>query len=178
MFWCFKTFLKDFQSKKNVFQSSAPFSFTPEMASIAWGGQSRSHPAEHGGQIVPRIIPSHSWGVSLYWGWSSHPTFSLGNPYNGYIKTRIIGLMSLSPIIYGNNGSLDPIAHVRTLISYHPQILKNLNSFEGEGLMLIKCTQKNSFKQFQPKGIACVCVCVFEVSNRINDLIPNIHLTW
>ena len=41
---------------------------------------------------------------------------------------------------------------------YHPQILKNLNSFEGEGLVLIKCTQKNSFKQFQPKGIACVCV--------------------
>ena len=35
------------------------------------------------------------------WGWEvGPPTFNDGNPYNKYINTPIIGLMSLSPIIW------------------------------------------------------------------------------
>ena len=45
-----------------------------------------------------------------------HPTFSR-NPYNRYIKPYGIGLMSLSPKLYWNNGCLDLGTHGSTCIT-------------------------------------------------------------
>ena len=49
---------------------------------------------------------------SLYWGWSSgdgHPTFNR-NPFNGYINPYY--WVDDHPLLYGNNGSLDPGTYV------------------------------------------------------------------
>ena len=35
-----------------------------------------------------------------------HPTFNDGNPYNGYINPYY--WVDYHPLLYGNNGSLDP----------------------------------------------------------------------
>ena len=43
---------------------------------------------------------------SLYWGWSSHFFIGIRNPYNRYINPYYWG--DDYPLLYGNNGGLDP----------------------------------------------------------------------
>ena len=51
-------------------------------------------------------------------GWSSHPIFHDGNPYNGYIKYPYENWVNeFIPLLYGNNGSLDPIVTDRNSFS-------------------------------------------------------------
>ena len=59
---------------------------------------------------------------SLYWGWSGHPTFNR-NPYNGYINPYY--WVDDHPLLYGNNGSLDPSTHVGWLEGFTTQWLPN-----------------------------------------------------
>ncbi len=42
-----------------------------------------------------------------------HPTFNM-NPYNGVYKPLLLGWW-VYPLLYGNNGSLDPIAHIEVV---------------------------------------------------------------
>ena len=51
-----------------------------------------------------------------------HPTFNR-NPYNWYIKPYY--WVDDHPLLYGNNGSLDPIAHMKAKSFYKP-------SFQGQ----------------------------------------------
>ena len=64
--------------------------------------------------IIPkRPKPSVPWSrfVAFFWGWLRPPTFNDRILIIG-IKKPIIGLMSLSPIVWKFHGSLDPIAHL------------------------------------------------------------------
>ncbi len=56
---------------------------------------------------------------SLYWGWSSnHIQPLIGNPYSGYINPYY--WVDDHPLLYGNNGSLDPSTH--GIVVFHPAI--------------------------------------------------------
>ena len=52
------------------------------------------------------------WSQSRYIG-DGHPPFKKGNPYNvGFLNPYGLGLMSLSPIIYGNVMGVDRPSHI------------------------------------------------------------------
>ena len=57
-------------------------------------------------------LPCHLLGhvchgqKSLYWGWETSHLKNM-NPYNGY-KPLLLGWWPSHPLLYGNNGSLDP----------------------------------------------------------------------
>ena len=50
------------------------------------------------------------------------PTFNDGNPYNGYIYINPYNWVDDHPLLYGNNGSLDPGTYKRTLRSWSPRL--------------------------------------------------------
>ena len=63
--------------------------------------------------MILRVIYMCHGLNSLYWGWSSHLN---RNPYNGYINPYY--WVDDHPLLYGNNGSLDPGTYTRFFRSW------------------------------------------------------------
>ena len=87
--------------------------YVPFFGLVAWW-RLLTHPQNHGFYITHFInfeSPISTYMChgqkSLYWGWSSHLN---RNPYNGYINPYY--WVDDHPLLYGNNGSLDPGTHV------------------------------------------------------------------
>ncbi len=82
-----------------------------------------------------------------------HPTFNR-SPYNGYINPY--NWVDDHPLLYGNNGSLDPGTCVYTTVT--PEIRKNLPSS--------RLALRSPFQHIDPSN----CNCVLHTGHRYHDL--------
>ena len=97
---------------------------------------------------------------SLYWGWSTHPTFNRNLPYNGYINPYY--WVDDHPLSYGNNGSLDPSTYLGMRVS--PGFFSGKLSALGLGffnpkhviVQKVTVTGRGSAYQIDPNCIFCV----------------------
>ena len=93
-----------------------------------------------------------------------HPTFNR-NPYNGYIIINHYYWVDDHPLLYGNNGSLDPGTYLDTLVSnvLVPEVFS-----ETRAMIVDQDTTKKtpSFHEQERKHF-----------KTTNDLLPSTHNT-